>query len=180
MFRALSLIGGSSLLRSPSTLDCTRQSYRTASSKAKSPTIVKKGPRKTLKSTSSINASLGEKDGETKATKKRRGTRNIQTGSDVDNIAAKTAQKDGEHSAIKDEVKKRRLSRRVSIDIEDLGPNIRDEHAVQKYLKLAYKAKRRAIRSRIFDPKRVHIVSKSLCGKNMLALYIIQLLTRRR
>jgi hypothetical protein len=181
MFRALSTTSGSSLLRCPSTLGCIRQPYRVVSSKAKSPTIVQKSPRKSLKSSSNIIAGLGTKDSETKSTKKGRTTRKIQTGSGVDSIATETADKDREDSAAKDKKeKKRRASRRVSIDIDDLGPNIREEHAVQKYLNAVYKAKRRAIRSRIFDPKRVHIVSKSLCGKNTLLTYIVQLLTRCR
>jgi hypothetical protein len=96
----------------------------------------------------------------------------------VDSISTETADKDREHGAAKDKKeKKRRASRCVGIDIEDLGPNIREEHAVQKYLNAVYKAKRRAIRSRLFDPKRVHIVSKSLCGKNTLLPYIVRLLT---
>lgn len=98
--------------------------------------------------------------------------RKVKADSDADSDAAQAAEKHREQSAVKDGTakRKRRSKSRVIAELEQLGSEARNDEGIIKFLKATKKAK--GLRDPTFDYKRVHIVSKSLCGKDTMRLCV--------
>ena len=173
MFRVLSTTSGASLLRCPSTLRYIRQASQAASLTPKPPTRAKRKPRTKVTASSSIKVNPERTEDGTEELKKKPVRRKVKTGSDADSATAQEGEKGREGSAVKDVTanKKGRPKTNAKADLEQLGTEARDGEGIVKYLKATKMVK--GVRHPTFDYKRVHIVSKSLCGKDPVGLCVI-------
>ena len=110
---------------------------------------------------------------------KRKTTRqNVQTEPNSDDSAPEEADRYGEQKAaavgtIKG--KKAKKSKDVA-DLVQLASRAHDEEGILRYLKFVYPGGWREKRSIVADLKRVHVLNKSLCGKEFRCVVLAHLL----
>jgi hypothetical protein len=161
MFRALSTTSGITLLRCPPTHSFIQLWLQTASTTPSKP--IKRG-RKKPQSADAYVADIKHEPGLLESPKpKRKYTRGkAQTGSKRDDAVVEVGE---QKTAGVGTAKKKRTKRYNTADyLGRLASGARDEEGIQHYLKFVYPGHggRHGIAA---DGKRVHVLSKSLCGK---------------